>query len=170
MLAPFWSEEKINSWVLNWWPQLMCINSSPPSPAYMRQETGSALVQVMACRLTAPSHYLNQYWLIVNWTPRNKFQWYFNRHSIIFIEENAFENVVCYFPAKLSRGRWVNQSAHENISYMFLSVVPQFAINVLNLYFDKEFEFALDWSPLPPESLPSPVTSSLNVQCMKTWR
>ena len=29
----------------------VCINSSPPSAAYMRQWTGSALVQVMACRL-----------------------------------------------------------------------------------------------------------------------
>ena len=83
-------------------------NSSPPSSAYMRQETGSALVQVMACRLTAPSHYLSQYWLVVNWTLRNKLHWYFNRQSIICIEENAFENVVCDFPAKLSRGRWVN--------------------------------------------------------------
>ena len=27
------------------------INTSPPSAAYMRQWTGSALVQVMACRL-----------------------------------------------------------------------------------------------------------------------
>ena len=89
------------------WHGVTVVNSSPPSPAYMRQETGSALVQVMACRLTAPSHYLNQYWLIVNWTLMNKFQWYFNRHSIIFIDENAFKNVVCDFSAKLSRGRWV---------------------------------------------------------------
>ena len=74
----------------------------------MRQETGSVLVQVMTCRLTAPSHYLSQYWLNVNWTLRNKLHWYFKRHSIIFIEENTFENVVCDFPAKLSRGRWVN--------------------------------------------------------------
>ena len=34
----------------------------------------------------------------------NKLLSYFNRHLIIFIEENAFENVVCDFPAKLSRG------------------------------------------------------------------
>ena len=41
------------------------INSSPPSAAiYMRQWTGSTLVQVMAC--SAPSHYLNQCCLIVN--------------------------------------------------------------------------------------------------------
>ena len=27
------------------------VNSSPPSAAYMRRSTGSALVQIMACRL-----------------------------------------------------------------------------------------------------------------------
>ena len=43
----------------------------------------------------APSHYLNQYWIIVNWTTTNKLQWNVNRNSNIFIQENAFENVVC---------------------------------------------------------------------------
>ena len=42
-----------------------------------------------------PSHYLNHCWNIVNWTLGNKFQWNFNRNSNIFIQENAFENVVC---------------------------------------------------------------------------
>ena len=37
-----------------------------------------------------PSHYLNQYWLIVNWALGNKFQCHFNQS-----EENEFENVVC---------------------------------------------------------------------------
>ena len=31
--------------------QLLCVNSSPPSAAYMCQWTGSALVEIMACRL-----------------------------------------------------------------------------------------------------------------------
>ena len=43
----------------------------------------------------APSHYLNQCWNVVNWTLGNKLQWNFNRNSNIFIQENAFENVVC---------------------------------------------------------------------------
>ena len=43
------------------------------SDAYMRRWTGSSLVQIMAC--SAPSHYLNQCWNIVNWTFRNKLQW-----------------------------------------------------------------------------------------------
>ena len=38
---------------------------------------------------------LNQCWIIVNWTLRNKLQWNFNRNSDIFIQENGFENVVC---------------------------------------------------------------------------
>ena len=41
---------------------------------------------------SAPSHYLNQCWLIVNSTLRNKLQWNFNRNLNIFIQENAFEN------------------------------------------------------------------------------
>ena len=43
----------------------------------------------------APSHYLDQCWKIFNWTFRNKLQWNFNRNSNIFIQEVAFENVVC---------------------------------------------------------------------------
>ena len=42
-----------------------------------------------------PSHYLNQCWIIVNWTIANKFQWNFYCNSNIFSEENMFENVVC---------------------------------------------------------------------------
>ena len=35
------------------------------SDAIWRQRSGSTLAQVMACCLTAPSQYLNQYWLII---------------------------------------------------------------------------------------------------------
>ena len=43
---------------------------------------------------SAPSHYLNQCWIIVNWTLSNIFQWNLNQNTTIFIEENAFENVI----------------------------------------------------------------------------
>ena len=39
-------------------------DSLTPSDAIWRQRSGSPLAQVMACCLTAPSHYLNQCWLI----------------------------------------------------------------------------------------------------------
>ena len=43
---------------------------------------------------SAPSHYLNQCWNIVNWSLGSKLQWNTNRKSHIFIQENAFEPVV----------------------------------------------------------------------------
>ena len=36
-----------------------------PDDAIWRQRSGSTLAQVMACCLTAPSHYLNQCWSII---------------------------------------------------------------------------------------------------------
>ena len=56
---------------------------------------------------SAPSHYLNQCWNIVNWTLRNKLQWNLNRNSNIFIHENALESVVCEMTAILSRPQCV---------------------------------------------------------------
>ena len=61
---------------------------------------------LVAC--SAPSHYLNQCWNIVNWTFRNKLQWNFNRNSNIFIQVFAFENVVRKMAFILSRPQWVN--------------------------------------------------------------
>ena len=58
--------------------------------------------------LSAPSHYLNQCWIIVNWTLANKLQWNFNRNSFIFIQENAFQNVVWKMAAILSQPQCVN--------------------------------------------------------------
>ena len=54
------------------------------------------------------SHYLNQYWNIAKWAPRNKTQWNLNRDSYILFKKNAYENVVGQMTAILSRGRWVN--------------------------------------------------------------
>ena len=49
---------------------LFSFNSLWPSDTIWRHESGSTLAQVMACCLTAPSHYLNQSWLIIS-----KVQW-----------------------------------------------------------------------------------------------
>ena len=42
------------------------IKSLRPSEAIWQRRSGSTLAQVMACCLTAPSHYLNQCWLIIS--------------------------------------------------------------------------------------------------------
>ena len=63
--------------------------------------------QAIIVSLSAPSHYLNQCWYIVNWTLRNKLQWNFNRNSNIFFQKNALENVVCLIASISSRPQWV---------------------------------------------------------------
>ena len=61
--------------------------TSPPSAAYMRWCIGSAMIQIMVCRLFGA----NQCWVIVNWTIREKFQWNFNQNTKLFIQKNASE-------------------------------------------------------------------------------
>ena len=68
-------------------------------------------------------HYLNQYWVIVNWPLRNKLQWNFNHHTKLFIYKNASENIVCEIAAILSRVRWVNVLPHLNLG--LVSCSPQ---------------------------------------------
>ena len=45
---------------------VLTINSLKPIDAIWWHRTRSTLVQVLACCLTAPSHYLNQCWLIIS--------------------------------------------------------------------------------------------------------
>ena len=73
------------------------LNSSPPSATYIIcvSELGQRWFRQLFVACLAPSHYLKQYWHIVNWTPRNKLQWKLNRNTKRFIDENACENVVC---------------------------------------------------------------------------
>ena len=61
------------------------------------KKTSDALGQIFnsVVAWSAPSHYLNQCWNIANWTLEDKLQWNLNENSIIFIQENAIENVVC---------------------------------------------------------------------------
>ena len=87
-----------------------------PSAAYVRQWIGPVLVQIMACCLLAPillmpSHYLNDCWVIVNWTLRNNLQWNFDQNTKLSIHENASENIVCEMAAVLSKEwsvKWCN--------------------------------------------------------------
>ena len=48
-------------------------NSSPPSATYMRPWTWSEMVRLWLVAYSAPSHYLNQCWVIVNWTSITNF-------------------------------------------------------------------------------------------------
>ena len=77
---------------------------------------GSPLVQVVAC--SAPSHYLSQLCLIVNWVRANKIQWHWKNRYFIF--KNAFE---------ISSANWrpfywgINVFMHFRIYTMIIWVV-----------------------------------------------
>ena len=50
---------------------------------------------------------MNQGWNIFNWTLENQFQWQLIRNQHIFIQDYAFENVVCKMASISSRPQWV---------------------------------------------------------------
>ena len=76
-----------------------------PRDAYICQETNQHWLRWWLVAWTAPCHYLNQWWNIVDWTLRNKRQGNFNPNWHIFIQENASLRVVWEMAATLSRGR-----------------------------------------------------------------
>ena len=50
-----------------------------PNDAIWRQRSGSTLAQVMACCLTAPSHYLNQCWFTISKVYWHSFEYNFTK-------------------------------------------------------------------------------------------
>ena len=107
------------------------INSLRRSDAYMRRQTNLHWFRKWLVAWTAPSHYLNQCWNIVNWNPGSKFQWNFNRYSNIFIQINAFENVVCEMASNLSWPQCVDWNRYlkciwkcrlHNVEFLFWSM------------------------------------------------
>ena len=88
------------TWQLTHLPLVPHIFVSELSPHWFRQ---------WLVAYSAPSHYLNQYCVIVNWTLRNKLQWNCYQNTKPFTHENASENIVCERAAILSRERWVKK-------------------------------------------------------------
>ena len=89
---------------------MVVVNSSPPSAAYMLLWSEASSVQVMACRLldAKPLHEPMLTYCQLN--PQEPLQWNSNQNTKIFIYENASENIACEMAAILSRIRWVNWS------------------------------------------------------------
>ena len=96
-----------------WWPSDVMmkrewVNSSWPSGAMWQLRSGSTLAQVMASCLMAPSHYLNQYWLIISevvWHSPEGGQ--FLRICSIYLWYE-FENYQHNIIVTCSRDQWVN--------------------------------------------------------------
>ena len=58
-----------------------CVDTSWSRDAIWRHRSGSPLVQVMACCLTAPSHYLNQCWFTISKVHWHSFEYNFTRDT-----------------------------------------------------------------------------------------
>ena len=85
-------------------------NSLWPSDAIWPHRSGSTLTQVMACCLTAPSHYRNQWWLIIKAVLWHSPEGNFTRSA------HELKSIACVrnYPFKSTttspRGQWVNSS------------------------------------------------------------
>ena len=93
-----------NLWMHNFMLDNVTLTPLPLVPQKCVSESGQHWFRWWCVAYSAPSHYLSQCWLIVNWTLRNKLQWNFNQNTKIFIHENAPENIVCEMVAIFSGG------------------------------------------------------------------
>ena len=59
---------------------------------------------------SAPSHNLNQCWIIINWTLRNDFQWNFDQNTNFSFKKLHLKMLSAKMAAMLYRGRWVKPS------------------------------------------------------------
>ena len=96
-----------------------------PSDTKLQHKSGSAFAQVMACCLTAPSHHLNQCWLLTDlWSSvtftRERFHRKFQtRGSKAAILNTEFENYTFEITATSPRAQWVN-----TITYYYVCKLP----------------------------------------------
>ena len=102
---------------LRWGAELFITsNSLWPSDIIWMHRTGAKWVQLMACCLMAPSHYLDQYWLI------NKVLWHspegdFTGNAQDSYSWCGFENKRLKNTARYPRHQWVNFKCNLSIDW-----------------------------------------------------
>ena len=79
----------------------------PLVPHICVSESGQHWFREWLDAYSAPSHYLNQCWVTVNWNLRNKLQWNFDQNTKLLIHKNASEDIVYEKAVIMSRGRTV---------------------------------------------------------------
>ena len=92
---------------------------------------------------SVPSHYLNNWWIIVNWIPGNKFQLNLNQNAV-FTQENWFTNITfkmvaissyhqpqCTEPCKIcsSFPLWLYKFSSPSMQQIFFSFTPFICLN-----------------------------------------
>ena len=93
------------------------VNSLWPSDAIWCHRTWATLIQVMAWCLTAPSHYLNQCWLIINEVLRHSPQGSSTGNAQDIYRSYEFENYYSKIRATSPRGQWFK--SRDNFMYAY---------------------------------------------------
>ena len=83
------------------------VKSLWPGDAIWRHGTRSTLAQVMTCCLTAPSHYLDQCWLVIVEVPWHSSQGIILRRCEDTNQQNEIENCSFKMTSKSPRDQWV---------------------------------------------------------------
>ena len=100
------NSDKIGMLLLHF--MLYMFNSLGPSEAIWWHRSGSTLAQVMACCLTAPSHCLNQRWLMISEVLWHSTDSNFTENTQDIYLWNEFEIYQSETVVKSPRGQWVN--------------------------------------------------------------
>ena len=74
---------------------------------YKSDKSGSTLAQVMACCLMAPSHYLNQYWLIISKVLWHSCEGIVMSRSEDTNQKNNIENCIFRITSRFPWDQWV---------------------------------------------------------------
>ena len=120
------------------WPLLCWINSLWPSNTIWRHKSGSKLAHVIACCLTAPSHYLKQCWLIISKVQLHSSGCNFTRDVSAISHWNWLENHLSKFLFKSPWGQWVNFRKHSMCLHFKASFIFEMT-QVCYQYFPRDF-------------------------------
>ena len=104
-----------------------------PSDAIWRCRSGSTLAHVMACCLTAPSHYLNQCWLIISKVHWHSYEGNLTLDVLAINHYYYLENHLSKFSFKSPRGQWVKlgtQGAKTSVTIVLYLIVHSICLYV----------------------------------------
>ena len=114
------------------------VNSLWPSDVICWQRSGSTLAQIMARCLMAPSHYLNQRWLLIGRVQWHSSECNLTRDTSAISHWNNLEKYLSKILFKFSRSQWVkNQSENNGIlvgGYNYKSLFGMLNCDVCNFW------------------------------------
>ena len=113
----------VSAMLMHWY--MILLNSLGISDAIWWQRSGSTLVQVMACCLMAPSHYLNQCWLMTKEVLWHSLDSNFTENTSDIYHWNEFEIYQFETVVKSHRGQWVKISRSGQKAAIFQMTVSE---------------------------------------------